>query len=129
MQQNARIPMGIPCEYYSEGENGRYLIELGLPGYLLIWTAGKLGLCVALLRAYTYLKKAKRRAAAGAALAYSLLTLLGNLTFDHVWQALFFTGCGFILSEVLEARRQLEAARAPVAPEEAPLRPVLALQR
>ena len=27
--------------------------------------------------------------------------MIGNLAFDHVWQALFFTGCGFILAEVV----------------------------
>ena len=31
--------------------------------------------------------------------------MIGNLGFDHNWQALYFTGCGFILAEVLEAQR------------------------
>jgi hypothetical protein len=31
--------------------------------------------------------------------------MLGNLTFDHIWQALYFLGCGFILSEVVSVMR------------------------
>jgi len=37
----------------------------------------------------------------GAALAYAILVFYGNLTFDHIWQSLFFTGCGFILAELV----------------------------
>ncbi len=104
MQQNARFALHIDTEWYQEGEVGRYLVELGPIGYLLVWT-GKLGLVAALVRGYRILKRAGRRGAAGAALCYALLTMLGNLTFDHVWQALYFLGCGFILSEVISAMR------------------------
>jgi len=62
-------------------------------------------LIVALLRAYAILKRAGRRGAAAAALSYALLTMNGNLTFDHIWQALYFMGCGFILSEVVAVQR------------------------
>jgi hypothetical protein len=111
MQQNARFPMGVDVDWNVEGENGRYLVELGPIGYLLYWTAAKLGLCVALLRCSLILKRGRRRAPAAAALSYSFLAVLGDLTFDHVWQALFFVGCGFILAEVVAVQRQEAEAR------------------
>ena len=106
MQQNAKvlIPGRRRLQWNSEGEVGRYLIELGPIGYIMVWTA-KLGLVVGLVRSYRILKRAGRRGAAGAALCYALLTMLGNLTFDHIWQALYFLGCGFILSEVVSVMR------------------------
>jgi hypothetical protein len=99
MQQNARYNLRIPAAYEVEQEFARYLIELGTFGFLILWSI-KAGLTVALLRAHRTLKAAGRRGAAAAALSYALLTLMGNLTFDHVWQALYFIGCGFILAEV-----------------------------
>jgi hypothetical protein len=105
MQQNARFSLHADAsEYASESEVGRYLVELGPIGYLIVWTT-KLGLVVGLARAYGILKRAGRRGAAGAALSYAGLTMFGNLTFDHVWQALYFSGCGFILSEVVSVMR------------------------
>ena len=65
-----------------------------------MWTV-KLGLIIALVRAHRILKRAGRKGAATAALSYAILTMVGNLTFDHIWQALYLTGCGFILAEVL----------------------------
>jgi hypothetical protein len=109
MQQNSRFALHVQSEWDSEAESARMLIELGPVGYLLIWTA-KLGLMVALLRAYQILKRAGRRGAAGAALSYAALTMTGNLVFDHIWQALYFLGCSFILAEVVAALR----VRAPV---------------
>ena len=101
MQQNFRNLFGVGWgEYEAELEVGRYLIELGVPGYLLMW-AIRIGLAVALLRAARLFQRAKRRAAMGAALAYALLVFYGSITFDHIWQALFFTGCGFILRELV----------------------------
>jgi hypothetical protein len=115
MQHNTRMSMKIDStEWQSELEMHRYLVELGPVGFLAVWTA-KLGLMVALLRAYRILQKARRRAPAGVALAYAGVTFFGNLTFDHVWQSLYFIGCGFILAEttaVLEARQQAMAAKA-----------------
>ena len=73
-------------------------------GFLLVWTM-KLGLSVALFRAYRILKRAGRKGATTAALSYAILTMVGNLTFDHIWQALYLTGCGFILAEVLAVAR------------------------
>jgi len=101
MQQNFRGLFGVDLgEYESEGEIGRYLIELGVPGYLFYWGA-RVGLMVALLRAAKLFKRANRRAAAGAATAYAIVVFYGSLTFDHVWQGLFFTGTGFILRELV----------------------------
>jgi ABC-type proline/glycine betaine transport system permease subunit len=101
MQQNARASMGVwISEWDSESESHRLLIELGPVGFCLIWTA-KLGLTIALLRARMILKDAGRRAAAGAALSYAMLTMIGSLEFDHIWQSLYFVGCGFILAEVV----------------------------
>ena len=114
MQQNARYSLLDPNWTAEEGEMEKYLSELGPVGFLLIWTA-KLGLMVALLRAYALLKRAGKRGSAGAALSYAALTMIGDLAFDHNWQALYFTGCGFILAEVLEARRA--AATQPATPE------------
>jgi hypothetical protein len=116
MQQNARVHMGISTRYVQEVEPGRYLVELGTFGFLVVWTA-KLGLVVALVRAYRLLKRAGRRGAATASLSYAVLTMAGNLTFDHIWQALYFVGCGFILAEVLSVMR----ARAAVAPVPEPM--------
>jgi hypothetical protein len=106
MQQNARFFLHVTPGWWSELESERYLIELGAVGFCLIWTT-KLGLMVALLRSYKILQRAGRRAASGAALSYAAVTFFGNLTFDHIWQALFFVGCGFILAETVSA---LEAA-------------------
>jgi hypothetical protein len=120
MQQNFRNLFGVDYgDYESELEVGRYLIELGVPGYLLVW-ASRIGLLVAFLRAAKLFRKAKRRAATGAALVYALLTFYGNLTFDHIWQALFFTGAGFILSELVQVWPILYPAAA---------KPALAIRR
>ncbi len=96
MQQNARVALRVRTEWDSEAEPARLLIELGPVGYLLVWLA-RLGLLVALLRVARQFKHEGRRALSGAALAYALLTMMGNLFFDHVWQALYFTGAGLIL--------------------------------
>jgi hypothetical protein len=106
MMQNARTNLRVEAAYDVEDEVDRYLVELGTFGFLVVWTI-KLGLAVALLRAYQILKRAGRRGAAAVALSYALLTLIGNLTFDHVWQALYFVGCGFVLAEVLGTQRVL----------------------
>jgi hypothetical protein len=124
MQQNVRVSMNIRSKWEAEIENERYLIELGPIGFVLVWGA-KLGLVVALWRAYRILKRAGRRGSAGAALSYSAMTMLGNLTYDHIWQALYFLGCGFILAEVIQVTKRLTlsemigARRAPPLPPEA----------
>jgi hypothetical protein len=113
MQQNARFSFHVvTVEWEVESEIGRYLVELGPVGFLLFWIT-KLGLAVALFRAYRILKHAGRRGASAAALSYCAMTMTGNLTFDHNWQALYFLGCGFVLSDVLAVARQkaLDAQR------------------
>ena len=81
--------------------------------------AVKLGLIIALFRAHRILKRAGRKGAATAALSYAILTMVGNLTFDHIWQALYFMGCGFVLAEVLVVVRA-RAAMVATAPERLP---------
>ena len=110
MQQNARLSFHITTEWDVEAELGRYLVELGPVGFILFWIT-KLGLMVALLRAYGLLKRAGRRGSAAAALSYAALTMYGNLTFDHNWQALYFMGCGFILADVVAVFAQKTATK------------------
>ena len=108
LMQNAAYSLHVYPAYAAELELHRYLVELGPVGFLLAWTT-KLGLMVAFLRAYKILKKAGRRSSAGAALSYAAVTFFGHITFDHVWQALYFVGAGFILAETKSA---LELVRA-----------------
>ena len=111
MQQNARASLHVVNDKWNaEIEVQRYLIELGPIGFLLVWTA-KLGLMVAFIRAYRILQRHRRRAAAGAALSYAALTFFGNTTFDHVWQALYFIGAGFILAEVTSCLQAAQRAK------------------
>ena len=127
MLQNARVSFGIPVKYVVEQEFERYLVELGTVGFLLAWSV-KFGMSVALFRAYRVLKRAGRRGAAAGALSYALLTMVGNITFDHIWQALYFIGCGFILAEVVSVARE-KALLPQSAPEEEPIAvPAVALQ-
>jgi hypothetical protein len=114
MQQNARGSLHIYTRWATENENHRYLVELGPVGFLLIWTV-KLGLMIALLRARRILKVAGRLAASGAALAYAAIAFMGNLTFDHIWQSLYFVGVGFILAEVVDALKTGPAHRTDLA--------------
>jgi hypothetical protein len=122
MQQNSKGSLHVATKWDSEGEFGRYLIELGPIGFLLIWMT-KLGLMVALWRAFLILKRAGRRGPASAALSYAAMAMFGNLTFDHNWQALFFLGCGFVLSDVVSVFRAQAVAAAPQ--EALPTRPEL----
>jgi hypothetical protein len=114
MQQNARFTLRVGAKWNAEAEVGRYLIELGPLGFILVWLT-KLGLAAALFRAYKFLKRVGRRGSAGAALSYAVLTMVGSLAFDHTWQALYFIGCGFILAEVVAARQRLAAVEVPAA--------------
>ncbi|HLK88493.1 MAG TPA: hypothetical protein VKZ18_01285 [Polyangia bacterium] len=123
MQQNARFSFHVGTDWDVESELGRYLVELGPVGFVFFWVT-KLGLMVGLVRAHGILKRAGRRGGAAAALSYAAMTMFGNLTFDHNWQALYFLGCGFVLSDVLlvvqqqalEARRQAAEAQIPAPP-------------
>jgi hypothetical protein len=111
MQQNARLSFGIMSDQDAEAELGRYLVELGPIGFILFWIT-KLGLVVALMRAYQILKGAGRRGSGAAALSYAAVTMYGNLTFDHNWQALYFVGCGFILADVVTVLLERSAGEA-----------------
>jgi hypothetical protein len=125
MQQNARFQLGIPGDpaYMPEGEPGRLLVELGPFGYGLFWTA-RLGVLIALLRASRILKRTGQIGASGGAAALAALTMFNNLVFDHVWQALFFTSVGIILSATVDAAHKLQpVAPSLVAPNRAPTRP------
>jgi hypothetical protein len=119
MLQNARMALHVDVPYEVEQEFERYLVELGTMGFILLWSI-KFGLSVALYRAYLLLKRAGRRGAATAALSYAILTMIGNITFDHIWQALYFIGCGFILAEIAAVLRERAAARAVEPTESAP---------
>jgi hypothetical protein len=117
MMQNFREQLGVRDERYTvEGDVGRMLVELGAPGYLLVWVA-KFGLVVVLLRSSRILKKDGRRAASAGAFAYALLCLEGNLVFDHIYSSLFFVGFGFIFHQVVQVRRN-NASRSRVVAED-----------
>jgi hypothetical protein len=103
MQQNFRQMFGVRDDPYNpEIEIARHLVEVGIPGYLLIWIA-KFGIIAALWKGSKILKRAGRRAASGGALCYAMLTFYGNLTFDHICMSLYFVGLGFILQEIVQA--------------------------
>jgi hypothetical protein len=106
--QNAAYTLMGPQRWLAEIELHRYLVELGPVGFLLAWTT-KLGLLVAFMRAASILKRAGRRAVSGAALSYAAVTFFGNITFDHIWQALYFVGAGFIIAETKAALESLRA--------------------
>ncbi|MFW6087382.1 MAG: hypothetical protein ACODAG_09260 [Myxococcota bacterium] len=105
MEQNARVSMRISNPYHVESPEGRFLVELGILGYLLIWFA-RIGLAVALLKAGLRLRRSGRMGIGGACFGFAALTMLGNLVFDHIWQALYFTGLGLLLSSLRQARAE-----------------------
>jgi hypothetical protein len=117
--QNAATSFHVSTQWTAEIELHRYLVELGPVGFLFAW-ATKLGLMVAFLRAYSIFKKAGRRSSAGAALSYAAVTFFGSITFDHIWQSLYFVGAGFILAETKSA---LDVVRANAQPKVAELGP------
>jgi len=45
------------------------------------------------------------------------VALIGNLAFDHIWQSLYFLGCGSILAEVVAVLRERAAAAAAAPPD------------
>ncbi len=105
MQQNARMALQPGWSWVEESETGRQLIELGPVGYLLVWVS-KLGLIVALFRAGRALRSRGHRPLAGAAFALSLLTALGAIVMDHVYQALLFVACGLLLGALTDSDRR-----------------------
>jgi len=105
MQQNMRMALQPGWRWEVESETGRILFELGSIGYLLHWIA-RLGLLVALVRLGRELKLRGDGATAGAAFALAFLAFHGGLAIDHVYQSLFFTGCGLVLGALNVPRAQ-----------------------
>ena len=99
-QHNAATIIGATSQWQIEGEPGRYLVELGAPGFVLMYLR-RVGLAVALLRVATRLRRAGRLPASGVALWLAVGSMAGNLVFDHVFQALFFLGVGLLLAETV----------------------------
>jgi len=96
-QQNAAGALGLmDPKYFAEGENHKILIEQGVLGLAILWTA-RFGISVALLKASRRLRRARRGGLAGLALGLSAMNLMLNLNFDHVAQALLFIGVGYVL--------------------------------
>lgn len=96
MQQNARFTLGIRVPDSIEAPEGRYLVELGPIGYLLIWLS-RLGLLVMLVRIGLRLRRRNLRSASATCFGLAVVTLPGNLVFDHVFQSLYFTFVGLVL--------------------------------
>jgi hypothetical protein len=101
--QNAGATLQFESGWAAEAEPQRLLIELGLPGYLLVWLS-RLFLAVALVRAARMLSRAGERGWAGAAWTYAGFVFLLPLTTDHVAQALFFVGVGLMLARLLQVQ-------------------------
>jgi hypothetical protein len=120
MEQNARVAMGIPSPYHVEAGEGRYLVELGVLGYLLFWLA-RLGLVLALIKAGLFVRRSGRLGIAGACFGYAALTMFGRMAFDHVWAALYFTGMGFFLYTVHAVRMERAIPDAPALATTGPL--------
>jgi hypothetical protein len=108
--QNAGAALQFEYASHAEIELQRVLIELGLPGYLLVWFSRVL-LSVALVRGARSLARASAPAWSGAAWAYAGLALLLQLSTDHVAQSLFFLGNGILLAQVARLEPALSHAR------------------
>lgn len=108
--QNAGAAAQFDSGWLAEAEPQRILIELGLPGYLLVWLS-KFTLAIALVRGGRILKRANERAWAGVAWTYAGYAMLLGLTTDHVAQALFFVGVGTILARVATAQPRRSGER------------------
>ncbi len=99
-EQNAATILGHAGEWTVEGEPARYLVELGAPGFVLMYLR-RLGLAVALVRISGRLRRLRQAPASGVALVLAVLAMTGNIVFDHVFQALFFFATGLLLTEVV----------------------------
>lgn len=112
--QNAAAWLGVDTGWSAESEAHRLLIEVGVPGYLLVWLSRAL-VSLALIRVGRSLARSKARPWAGAAWAYALCCMLMPLTTDHVAQSLFFSGVGLILARLVQAGKVVSPARRGVA--------------
>ncbi len=99
-QQNAATILGRIGEWQAEGEPDRYLVELGAPGFVLMYLR-RVGLALALVRISWRLRKLRQAPASGVALVLAVLSMTGSIVFDHVFQALFFFAAGLLLAEVV----------------------------
>lgn len=108
--QNAGVSLQFESGWEVEAEPKRVLIELGLPGYLLVWLS-RFFLAVALVRAARMLSRAGERGWAGAAWTYAGFVFLLPLTTDHVAQSLFFVGVGLMLARLVQVQSPRPAAR------------------
>lgn len=102
-QQNAATIIGRPSEWQVEGEPDRYLVELGAPGFVLMYLR-RVALAVVLVRISGRLRRLGQAPASGVALVLAVLAMTANIVFDHVFQALFFFAAGLLLAEVAPRR-------------------------
>ncbi len=99
-QHNAATILGRTGEWQVEGEPDRYLVELGAPGFVLMYLR-RVGLAVALVRLSGRLRRLGQAPASGVALVLAVLAMTANIVFDHVLQALFFFAAGLLLAEAV----------------------------
>jgi hypothetical protein len=114
-QHNAVAILGQSSEWKVEAEPDRYLVELGVPGFVLMYLR-RVGLAVALTRLSRRLRRLKQAPAAGVALALAVLAMTANIVFDHVFQAMFFFAVGLLLAQVVAGglrRRQAPRTSGP----------------
>jgi len=101
--QAAGVAFNVESKWEVEAEPQRVLIELGLPGYILVWLS-RFVMTIGLVRLGRLLSRAGSPAWAAAAWVYAGMALLLPLTTDHVVQALFFVGVGWMLARVVQAQ-------------------------
>ncbi len=99
-QHNAATILGRTGEWVVEGEPDRYLVELGAPGFVLMYLR-RVGLAVALVRISGRLRRLGQAPASGVALVLAVLSMTASIVFDHVFQALFFFAAGLLLAEAV----------------------------
>jgi len=98
--QNAGVALQVESAWQVEAEPQRVLIELGLPGYLLVWLS-RFFLAFALVRAGRMLSRAGAPAWGGVAWMYAGFAFLLPLTTDHVAQSFYFVGIGLTLARLV----------------------------
>ncbi len=108
-QHNAAAILGKRSEWAVEEEPDRYLVELGAPGFVLMYLR-RVGLAVALVRLSGRLRRLGQASASGVALVLAVVAMTATFVFDHVLQALFFFAAGLLLAEVVTRREGSGAA-------------------
>jgi len=112
-QHNAAKILGRTGQWVVEGEPDRYLVELGAPGFVLMYLR-RVGLAVALVRISGRLRRLGQAPASGVALVLAVVAMTASIVFDHVLQALFFFAAGLLLAGVVP-RSEGSATSPPVA--------------